>query len=138
MLRVLEPGGLVVIHTEPNKIFNEFTYRFWCYPISSLLIFLNRLITHKQYPNLPRWDTNKIRNSRTLHVNEPTFYKLKELLDSTGQDYSIYSPNVIWTKPRLSWKDTIYNLFVFALPFSYFWPFNILWGQDFLITIKKK
>ena len=138
ILRVLKSGGEVIIHTEPNRIFNQYVYRLWCYPLSSLLIFLNKCLTGKKYPNLPKWSLTALNKSRILHVNEPTYYSLKTLFCSINGLVKIESPNVIWTKPCLSWKDSIYNFVVFLYPLSCYWPFKITFGQDFLITFKKK
>jgi cyclopropane fatty-acyl-phospholipid synthase-like methyltransferase len=43
--RVVKPNGVVLIHTAPSRTFQDFTYKLWCYPISSILVFLSNFTT---------------------------------------------------------------------------------------------
>jgi|GEM_PF-1197798 len=139
--RVLKPNGRIYIHTEPNYIFNQFTYRFWCRPASSILLMLNRLFfasANYKYPNIPKWDSKKIMNDRKYHVGEPTYFSMKKIFFKSGLSSRIFSPNIVWAKPAIGTKDIIYNFFTYLYPLSNFFPLNIIWGQDFMVTVRKK
>jgi ubiquinone/menaquinone biosynthesis C-methylase UbiE len=135
--RVLKRKGWFVIHTEPNRIFNDMTYRYWSYPISTLLVAINNLLFSKDYPNLP-YGVNIRKNShKIMHINEPSYFDLAKVIKKHNFKGSIRSTNTSWSKPILSWKDRIYNFICFIDPISRYLPFNILFGQDFFAVLRK-
>jgi cyclopropane fatty-acyl-phospholipid synthase-like methyltransferase len=70
--RILKPGGRVFIHTTPNRMIYEVTYR------------LQRAISSKRrrtWPVDPRKE-----NERTMHVNEQTVTSLRRALNRAGFD----------------------------------------------------
>jgi ubiquinone/menaquinone biosynthesis C-methylase UbiE len=135
--RVLKEDGFVFFHTAPSKTFNDFTYKYWCYPVSSILVELNNLLSGNKYPNLPK--PNKIRSDyqHIMHVNEPDYISLRKLVKKSGFIGKIRSTNITIAKPINSWKDRVYNLLVFLVPISNYFPFNIFWGNDFYAVLKK-
>ncbi len=136
--KITKKDGLILIHTSPSKHFVDYFYRFWCFPVSKVLVTLNNFVYGKKYTNIlhPKY----IRNSahKIMHVNEPTYFNLLNSARSTGFEYSIKSPNVTFSKPIISWKDTLFNLIVFFMPISNYFPFNVFFGQDYLLVLKKK
>ncbi len=136
--RVLTPGGKLIIHTAPTHTFNNFTYPLWCYPMSSMLVLFYKLLTGKSYPNLlPPKD---IRGSYELemHVNETTHFSVYWQLFKHGFNAALFSTNQTVNKPILSWKDTLFNFFVYLSPLSRYFPFNLIWGNDIFAVAHKK
>ena len=138
LVRVLKDNGKIFFHTEPNKLFYDFAWKFWCYPVSTLLIYINKLITNNKYINIPK--PSKVRNeiARKLHINEADYFYLKSMFNKFKVTGNIKTTNIVWIKPIMSWKDIIYNLLVYLDPLSRIFPFNILFGQDFLAVLIKK
>lgn len=136
--RILKKNGFVFVHTAPSRWFNDYTYRFWCYPISTLLISLWKVLTGKTYPNLAPRDKLRTKSHKVMHVNEPDYFSLRRLFKTYGFTGAIRSTNVTVLKPILSWKDNIFNAFVYLSPLSNYPPFNIFWGNDFITVLKKK
>jgi len=136
--RVLKPGGTLFFHTEPNRFFNDLTYRLYSYPVGSFLILLSNAITKGKYP--PMVPPGKIRSDsqRMMHVNEVNYHYLRKSLEKFGFKGRIYSTNIVHSKPILSWKDRIFNILVFLYPLSLFPPLNIIFGQDFYSQAKQK
>ena len=134
--RVLKPGGFLFLHTEPNRTFNDCFYRYWAYPVGSILIWLNNLLGNHYSPMVK---PNEIRSeiNKKIHINEPTYFSLKNALKRAGFNGLLQSTNLVWRKPILSWKDWVFNLLVYLDPISRWWPLNILAGQDFLVITKK-
>jgi 2-polyprenyl-3-methyl-5-hydroxy-6-metoxy-1,4-benzoquinol methylase len=135
---ILNPDGYLFVHTSPSKWFMDFTYRFWCYPIGSLITgFWNKLFD-KQYGNLAR--PSQLRNEyhRSMHVNEPDYFSLQKLFTKTGFSGQILSTNISINKPIISWKDTLFNFLVYLTPLSNYPPLNILWGNDYYSILALK
>jgi ubiquinone/menaquinone biosynthesis C-methylase UbiE len=135
--RVLKGDGFVFIHTAPSKWFNDFTYKFWCYPISSVLVFLNNLITGNKYTNITKPVEIRTKSHKIMHVNEPDYFSLKKLIKDSGFEGKIRSTNITIAKPNIGWKDKIFNSVVYLIPLSNYFPFNVLWGNDFYAVLKK-
>ena len=134
---ILDNNGFVVIHTAPNKWFINYTYRFWCYPISTFLIWINYIVTKNKYSNLLKWSSVRKGYEKLMHINEPIYFSLKILLNKHRFTNKIYSTNITVTKPELSWKDYLFNFLVYLYPLSKIFPFNVLWGNDFIIIARK-
>lgn len=136
--RILKKNGYFVIHTAPSRLFNNLTYRFWCYPISTILVKVNNILSNSNYENLAEWKDLREKYHKLMHVNEPNYFSLKKLFKRRGFNGSIRSTNVTVLKPVLSWKDKLFNCIVYLYPLSAFFPFNIFWGNDFFAVLRKK
>lgn len=136
--RVLKGDGFVFIHTAPSRWFNDFTYRFWCYPLSTLLVGVYNKLYSKKYGNLAKWKDLRSKYHRLMHVNEPDYFSLKKLFSKFGFVGSIKSTNITVNKPILGWKDQLFNFIVYLSPISDYYPFNIFWGNDFYAVLKKR
>lgn len=136
--RVLKKNGKLFFHTEPNKIFNDVGYKYWSYPVSTLLIYINKILTGKKFINIPHWKNVRTENQKITHVNEASYFHVYKMLRKSGFKGKIQTTNIVWRKPILSWKDWLYNLIVFFDPLSRHFPLNILFGQDFLVIARKK
>lgn len=135
--RVLKPGGFAFFHTAPGRWFNDLTYRFYCYPVSVLVVFLWHLFSGKSYPSLLPWRHIRTASHLVMHVGEPDYFSLTKLFNRTGFTGSVRSSNLTVLKPILSWKDTLFNFFVYLYPFSRYFPFNVFWGNDFYALLRK-
>lgn len=136
VFRVLKPGGKLVIHTEPNKIYNDYVYPWYCFPVSQLLIKINFILTKKKYPGLPNPSLLRTDSHRVMHVNEATYLALYYQLRNAGLLPKIQTKVTI-LKPILSWKDKVFNFLVALDPFSRFVPFSLLFANDFVVIAKK-
>lgn len=137
IFRVLRPGGFVFIHTAPSRWFNDFTYRYYCYPASTLIVSLWNLVLGKSYPSLPPWHHIRTASHRVMHVGEPDYFSLTKMITRAGFTGSVRSSNLTILKPVLSWKDTLFNFFIYLYPLSRYFPFNVLWGNDFYALLHK-
>ncbi len=136
--KILKGDGRVIVHTSPNKIFNDLTYRFWCYPLSTVLVKLNNLLTGNSYPNLSPPSEIRSSSHKIMHVSESTYFSLKKLFSRNGFCGKIFSTNVTVNKPVLSWKDLLFNFIVYLYPLSKYFPFNVFWGNDFIVILEKR
>jgi 2-polyprenyl-3-methyl-5-hydroxy-6-metoxy-1,4-benzoquinol methylase len=134
--RVLKPNGQFIIHTEPNRWYQNFTYPLYCYPISQLFICLNRLLTRHTYPPLPPPSSLRTPAHQQLHVNEATYLNLQRGLTHAGFKVKIITKVTI-LKPILSIKDHLYNFGVCLDPLSRYFPLNLFFANDFIVVASK-
>lgn len=134
--RVLKKNGKVVIHTAPNKWFNDYGYRLYCYPLSSLIIGTWNAITRRSYPNIATPKELRTDSHAIMHINEPTYFSLMSLYRKYNFKGSIKSTNITVRKPVISYKDKIINTLVFLHPISKSFPFNVFFGSDFVSILK--
>lgn len=134
--KCISKDGYIFVHTAPNKWFNDFTYKYWCYPISRIIIGINN-ITGKEYTNLTPPKEIRDYYHNIMHVNEPNYFSLKKLFSKFGFKGEIESTNVTVNKPIYSWKDATFNFLVYLYPLSKHFPFNVLWGNDFITILRK-
>ncbi|MEK7517635.1 MAG: class I SAM-dependent methyltransferase [Patescibacteria group bacterium] len=136
--RVLKKEGEVIIHTAPNKLFNDFGYKYYSYPASTLLVSIWNIITKNKYPNIARPTKLRTDSHTIMHINEPTYFFLKSLFKRYDLTGSLKSSNITAKKPSLGIKDTIFNFLVFLHPLSKHFPFNVLFGSDFVAILKNQ
>lgn len=133
--KVLNRNGTLLIHTEANKIYLNFTHKFYIYPVSSVLIYLNKLFFKKEYAGFSKDPRNELH--KIQHVNEPTLFYLKNLFKRHNFEGKIIS-NVSLIKENLSWKDRIYNHLVILYPFCNLPIFNLFFAYDYICIMKNK
>lgn len=133
--RVLKNNGTLLINTEPNKFYLDFWHHVYVYPISQLLLWLHKILTGHTYPGLPKDPRNDLHKKQ--HVNEPTYFYLKDLFKRHGFSGRIIQ-NIALLKPILSWKDRLYNILVVWYPISAYPPFSFLFAYDYICIMKKK
>lgn len=129
----LKPGGTLLVHTEVNKVYLDFTHPFYIFPVSSFLIWINKVVTKNTYPGLPKDPRNDFHKKQ--HVNEPTYFYLKKLF-KRHQFKGRIIQNVGLLKPPLSWKDIVYNIFVLFYPISKYIPLIYLFATDYTCIMK--
>lgn len=129
--RVLKPNGILLVHTDTNKIYLDFTHKYWSYPISYLLLNINKAMTGKVYLGLEKDPRNEFHKKQ--HVNEPTYKYLKTLFKNHKFKGEITSR--IPYKPLVSWKDLMYNITVLLYPLSNYRPLKSLFEADYLCVM---
>lgn len=134
---ILKDGGYLVIHTAPNRLFNDFAYRWWCYPVSKILVSIWNTLKKDNYGTLPPWEDLRPESHLQMHVSEPDYFSLRNMIRKSGFKGAIKSSNVTVNKPEISWKDKLFNLVVYLYPLSKYFPLNILWGNDFWSVLRK-
>jgi SAM-dependent methyltransferase len=132
--RTLKEDGELIIHTSPNRWYNDFGYPFWEQPINKILnlVFRQNLLARE------------IRNETDLkvHINEQTILSLKNYLKKAGFQTKIWLGNE-YTKPvaknslrqRISEfaRQTVCHLY----PFSLIFPLNLLFSNNIWAVAKK-
>ena len=134
----LKDDGVFIVHTAPNRWFNDIGYPLYCHPMSKCLVHLWNSIFRTHYPHNAHPTKLRTESHHTMHVNEPTYFSLQSLFKKHRFSFTITSTNVTIQKPVLSWKDSLFNTLVYLMPLSKFLPFNIVFGNDFLVSAKKK
>ncbi len=135
--RVLKNKGLVIIHTAPNKLFNDVFYRFYSYPLSTVVVSIWNYIARRKYSNIAKPKDLRTDSHAIMHINEPTYFSLRKLYNKFEFSWILKSTNITVRKPVLSFKDRIFNFIIFIDPFSRTFPLNILCGSDFISILKK-
>lgn len=134
--RVLKPNGKLIIHTAPNKWFNDYGYKYYSYPISTMLIFVWNILMQTRYPNILHPSKLRTDSHSIMHINEPTYFSLKKIYKKYNFEGKLFSTNVTVKKPIISKKDTLINMFVFLHPISKYFPVNVLFGSDFVSILR--
>lgn len=136
--RVLKKNGIIVFHTAPNKLFIDVVYKLYSYPLSTILVGTWNMFVHKKYPNIAKPTMLRTNSHAIMHINEPTYFSLKKLLNKYSFTGALISSNVTVKKPTLGIKDLLFNLIIFLHPLSKYFPLNILFGSDFIAILKNK
>lgn len=134
--RVLKSNGKLIISTAPNKIFNDFTYKYYSYPLSTFITFVWNKVTNSSYPNIEKPQSIRTESHKIMHINEPTFFSLYNMYTKFHFKGNLSSSNITVIKPGLSIKDNLFNFFVFLHPFSKHFPLNIIFGSDFFVVLR--
>lgn len=105
MVRVLKPGGKIVISTGPSRL------------LINPILFLSKFLL-KQFV----WE------SRKYHVNEQSYFSLNRLLKSTGLPYKIYlKDDTNWFYGQISGNKKInYTVKRFIKTFNTVWDLKIM------------
>ena len=135
--KVLKKEGKLIINTAPNKIFNDVIYKFYCYPISSLITFFWNKLLNRNYPNIAKPSEIRTESHYIMHINEPTYISLFKLYKKFHFKGNIVSTNTTVIKQKITMKDVFFNFIVFLHPFSKRFPLNILFGSDFTSILTK-
>ena len=136
--RVLKKGSAMVIHTAPNRLFFNIGYKYYSYPMSSFIVSVWNFISNSHYPNIAKPKDLRASSHAIMHINEPTFFSLKRLFQKHGFAGSVVSSNIVSRKPIFGLKDLVFNLIVFLHPISKHFPFNTIFGSDFIAVLKNK
>lgn len=134
--RLLKKSGILILHTAPNKLFNEITYKYYSYPVSTLLVSFWNFITKNKYPNIAKPEFLRTSSHKIMHINEQTYFSLRSLSKKYKFKGSIVSSNITVKKQTLSIKDIFFNFLVFLHPLSKLFPLNVFFGSDFISVLR--
>ncbi|MBV21957.1 MAG: hypothetical protein CMI57_00450 [Parcubacteria group bacterium] len=133
--RTLKEDGELIIHTSPNRWYNDFGYPFWEQPINKILnrVFKQNLLTRE------------IRNEMDLkvHVNEQTIISLKDYLRKAGFQPKIWLGDE-YIKPlkKSSLKEKFLELarqvVCHFFPFSLIFPLNLFFSNNIWAIAKNQ
>ncbi len=133
--KILKNNGLLIVHTEANRLYLDYTHKYYVYPVSNFLIKINYLLTKKKYKGLNKNPRSKLHIEQ--HVNEPTIFYLKKIFKKyrfRGKILSLIS----LIKPIISWKDFTYNLIVLLYPLCFIFPLKYFFAYDYLCIMKNE
>jgi ubiquinone/menaquinone biosynthesis C-methylase UbiE len=132
--RVLKPEGKLIVHTAPNKWYNDFGYPLWEQPINKIInrLFRQNLLTR---PIRTELDHN-------VHVNEQTILSLKKYLIKTGFNSKIWlGAEYVVPGEKNSTGMQLLEIFrqivCHAYPLSLFPPFSYLFCNDIWAIAQK-
>lgn len=136
--RVLKKDGVLVIHTAPNKLFFNVGYKVYTYPVAKFLVGIWNVIARSHYPSIANPRDLRAESHSIMHINEPTYFSLKQLLKKHDFVGRLFSSNIVSKKPTIGVKDVLFNCIVYLHPFSTRFPLNMLFGSDFIAVVKNK
>jgi cyclopropane fatty-acyl-phospholipid synthase-like methyltransferase len=132
--RTLKEDGELIIHTSPNRWYNDFGYPLWECSVNKILnlVFKQNLLTRE------------IRNEMDLkvHINEQTIFSLKGYLTKAGFQSKVWLGNeYISPTKKNSSKEQILELarqvVCHFFPFSLIFPLNLLFSNNIWAVAKK-
>lgn len=131
--KVLKPNGILFVHAGTNKYLHDYTYKLYIRPMNILLTKLDLIIRGKNYPSLPK--NPRTNEELQQHVNEPSYFYLKELLQKFKFKGEIIG-EVGYLKEKKSISSNLYNFLVALYPLSKLKPLNILFAWVFIVQAK--
>ena len=132
--RVLKPKGKLVIHTAPNRWYNDFGYPLWEQPVNKIL---NRLFRQKLLTRPIRTEID-----RKVHINEQTIVSLKQYMKKTGFNSKVWlgSEYVVPVKkysPSIQLLEIFRQALCHAYPLSLLPPLSFVFCNDIWAIAKK-
>ena len=132
--RVLKPKGKLVIHTAPNRWYNDFGYPLWEQPVNKIL---NRLFRQKLLTRPIRTEID-----RKVHINEQTIVSLKQYMQKAGFNSKIWlgSEYVVPVKkqsPSIQLLEIFRQVLCHAYPLSLLPPLSFIFCNDIWAIAKK-
>ena len=132
--RILKGDGKLLVHTSPNRWYNDFGYPWWEQPVNKIL---NRLFKQNLL-------TRPIRNETDLkvHVNEQTILSLRKLLKKLDFRFKIWLGHeyIFPFKKNSTFAqvlEIVRQMVCHGFPFSMVPPLNFLFCNDIWAICKK-
>lgn len=132
--RVLRKNGVLFLRTVTNRILYDYTYKYYILPLNKILTKLDGIFRKKSYGSLPK--DPRIPEEKQQHVNEPTYFYLKNIFDRFGFKGEI-EIEIGYLKEVKGFKTVIYNFLITLYPLSRLFPLNLLFGWAFICKMKK-
>ncbi|MEX0786557.1 MAG: class I SAM-dependent methyltransferase [Dehalococcoidia bacterium] len=147
--RALKPGGRLIVHTSPNRLFEDIVYRHYVRNIhrallgaARLLRQRNRLLNEIVLPAGPAFPHDEY--ERTLHVNPQSPGSLRGALRGAGfrvrsidfwepPSVRLYPPELRWHNAALAALDVVR----FLRPFSRLPPLNRLFSNHIWVVAER-
>lgn len=133
--RVLKKDGVLFVHTGPNKILYNITYKWYIFPMNKVLTKIDQLIKRKKYSSFPK--DPRIPIEKEQHVNEPTYFYLRTIFKKYNFEGTIRI-EIGYLKPIKNFRTYVYNILTTLYPLSKLYPFNTLFGWAFIAYLKNK
>jgi len=132
--RVLKPKGKLVIHTAPNRWYNDFGYPLWEQPVNKIL---NRLFRQKLLTRPIRTEID-----RKVHINEQTILSLKKYMKKNGFNSKIwlgseYVTPVKKNSPSIQLLEIFRQVLCHAYPLSLLPPLSFIFCNDLWAIARK-
>jgi len=131
--RVLKKDGVLFLQTGINKLLYDFTYKYYIFPVNKIMTRIDKFIRNINYESLPK-DPRTI-DEKKQHVNEPTYFYLKNLLEKFGFEGKIKT-EIGYIKPIKSLKTIIYNFVIALYPLSLIYPLPVIFGWIFVCKLR--
>jgi len=131
--RVLKKDGILFLQSGINKLLYDFVYKYYTFPVNKVVTKLDQFIRRVHYESLPE-DPRTIAEKKQ-HVNEPTYFYLKNLLKKFDFEGKI-KIEIGYIKPIKSMKTLIYNFIIAFYPFSSIYPLSVIFGWIFVCKLK--
>ena len=146
----LKPGGRLVIHTSPNRLFEDLVYRHYVrnvhralLSISRLLRVKNRLLNELVLPTAPVPPHDEY--ERTLHINPQTGRSLRKALERAGlsvRRVDVWEPPQAPFFPReersLNFWLGVLDVVRFLRPLSRVPPLNRLFSNHIWVVAQRR
>ena len=148
--KALKPGGRLVIHTSPNRIFEDVVYRHYVRNVNRLLVnaaqlvrIKNRLLNELVLPKgaVPPHDEYE----RELHVNPQTGASLRDALQAAGlrvRRVDVWEPPQTPFFPKeeraLNFWLGVVDVLRFVRPFSKVPPLNRLFSNHIWVVAEAR
>lgn len=113
--RVLKNGGKLIIHTNPNRLYNDYGFKYY----TRFINFIINMIFRKN--TWTRMSQIRPPIAKILHVNEQTYFSLKKNLKPIFSTYKIWLQFSCENLSPIRWPLEMIRHFY---PLSLFFPFN--------------
>lgn len=127
----LKPGGKLIIHTFPNRLFYQVGYK-WTWTTLYLLDRLRKLYK-KEAASLRQsqtWQYPRHEYELKMHINEQDFYKLRRALKEAGFHFRLWlEDEPLPDEFQYTWKLRLYVALVRLEPLSKYPPLNRLFAS---------
>lgn len=146
-LRVLRPGGRLIIHTSPNRVFEHVIYPRYVRHVHRLALKLarrlgvqDRLLNPLMLPTGPTVPHSDF--DHRLHVNEQTAADLRAMLKRRGFraiNVSFWEPPArrFFTSGRETIEVHVLDFIRYLRPFSRYWPLSGLFSNHIWIVASR-
>lgn len=131
--RVLRKDGILFLQTGVNKLLYDLAYKYYIFSINQAITKIDKFIRRVNYESLGK-DPRTVDEKRQ-HVNEPTYFYLKDLLSEFKFEGKIKT-EIGYIRPIKSIKTIIYNFATTFYPFSSIYPLSTIFGWIFICKLK--
>lgn len=132
--RVLKPKGKLFLHTAPNRLYVDYFQRYYQRYVNWILIKLFNFF-QAQSKQIPISLQVRTDYDRKFHLNEQTFFNLKRILGNSP--FTKYRLEVVSDPLQFHLPKLPYYIIAHWYPLNKLFPFNILLGSHFYVTVVK-
>jgi cyclopropane fatty-acyl-phospholipid synthase-like methyltransferase len=148
LARVVRPGGRVIMHTSPNKVFEDQVYPNWSRHVNEAALWLSELAGHKDLLfnklMLPtKREFPKDSYERAMHINGQTLHGLRRQVEAHGfkvRSAEFWEPPLqgpYFRKPELNAWLTLLDFVRFLRPLSRHAPLSGLFCNHMWLVAER-